>query len=276
MENWKSLVHWEVSTHPSYSLNPVPSDYHPFRSLRNCLNGVEFHRQKRPAKLTCRSFSPRNHTKVLQRRDYGFTWKMTKSSNKTAHIWFNKLRVKCEKDLLRFCTKIWNCFLLGEQQTDTRNYPRQFTGKSGNETSTKQKQNQTWYTNHGRKIASYYPQSLNPSFSTPITVTENPTQSNRRSPILCPGQNLLSSACSVLLGFKKHVATQDRAIPHSLAAIETFQSLAGRCLEFQQRSKQLSKTRNLEPAEEMQLSLFPGMGSFGLWLLEFRPSTNYY
>ena len=46
----------------------------------------------------------------------------------------------------------------------------------------KQKQHQTRYTNHGGKIASYYPQSLNPSFSTRITVTENPTRSNRRSP----------------------------------------------------------------------------------------------
>ena len=108
LKNWKSLIRWEVSMHPPYNSNIVPSDYHLFRSLQNSLNGVEFQRQKRPVKITCRSFSPRNHTKVVQRRDYGFTSKMAKSSNKTAHIWFNKLYVKYEKGLFRFCSKIWN------------------------------------------------------------------------------------------------------------------------------------------------------------------------
>jgi hypothetical protein len=33
---------WEILPHPPYSPDPVPSDYHLFRSLSNNLHGVSF------------------------------------------------------------------------------------------------------------------------------------------------------------------------------------------------------------------------------------------
>jgi len=65
----------------------------------------------KPVKITCRSFSLKNHRSSTVTRLWFYLKNGRRWSNKTAHIWFNKLHLKYEtRNLFYFYIKIQRNF----------------------------------------------------------------------------------------------------------------------------------------------------------------------